>query len=174
MPEVSERRVLESYDVMLDSYAQTLNLSRGSVEMQHVEGALFVLLEKGADRDPALSPREIVALAGIVGKISATETGNPDRLRHNEEVYRATMKRIQYDALIAATGWVVPAPAPKPARSEDEGSFLRRLCSILLPGTSDSSGTTTPATPDRRKTAMLLAEKLDKYFPERQPASASV
>lgn len=149
----AQEEMIAKFEKLLGSYASSAGLSRQCLGMNHVEGALLTIVDKGANKTH--SDHVLVALAGAVGSLATAEFAMfmmPFGPSSQAEAER-TMARQKDEALTKAARWL------------SAGRSRFSLASLL--GRRKDSMTF-----DEAKT--LLGKLLTEYFPPKQHAEAAV
>lgn len=146
----ADKEAIAKFERLLASYARSSNLPRKCNGMWNVEGALLVLIDKGADQ--LYSDEVVVALAGVVGELATFEFAAamvPFGPRTQEE-YDALMATMKERAIEHSAAWL----ASNPRRSRL--AFWKRQQDLFT----------------RTDARSLLGRLLEKYFPA-EPEDAS-
>ncbi|MDE1875169.1 MAG: hypothetical protein KGI79_00845 [Patescibacteria group bacterium] len=139
----AQEEIIAKFEKLLGSYATSAGLSRQCLGMNHVEGALLTIVDKGAGKTHP--DHVLVALAGAVGSLATAEFAMfmmPFGPRSKEEAL-SSMARQKDEALTKAAHWL-SADAGRPRFSffrsrkdsmsfEDAKSLLGRLLAEYFP-----------------------------------------
>ncbi|NTW89426.1 MAG: hypothetical protein HGB37_00745 [Candidatus Moranbacteria bacterium] len=128
--EIEEERkagVIARYEQLLCDYAERRKLPRECLGMNHVEGALLTLLDKGFKESSSHSDRTLVALSGIVGEIASFEFSMFMLPFGPPEDYHETKKK---EAIEFSANWL---SEDGEMRREDAECFLVLLLDEYFP-----------------------------------------
>ncbi len=153
----AEAELVSSFDHLLDSVAAARGLTRDSLGMGHIEGALLAACEKGLREE--LGDEMLVALASAVGAIGSSAF-TLMMMPFNDGSGDKHMQSARVDGALAAADWVVSlhqAP-PVPQQPRQRRWSLRRQPEVVAPSTQEDS-------PNRQQIFVKLLELIDEHFP---------
>lgn len=150
----AQEEIVAKFEKLLGSYASSAGLSRQCLGMNHVEGALLTIVDKGADKTHP--DHVLVALAGAVGSLATAEFAMfmmPFGASSKEEA-ESSMARQKEEALTKAARWLTTSSGK--SRFSLAALFGRKQNSMSFGDAKE-----------------LLGRLLTEYFPPKQPEATA-